>query len=321
MDTIELYSADGGSTSIEVRLNGETVWLTQQQIADLFETSRENITMHLKNIYSEGELVEQATRKEFLQVRQEGSRKVSRRVAHYNLDAIISVGYRVKSRIATKFRIWATERLRAYLVAGYAVNEERLAQLGSIVNVLSRANDEMVAGVVDVLSVYLPGITLLREFDEGDIASSATSVPNWTLTIEEARSVIARLAREFPADRLLGRERGNQLESVVNAIYQGFGDVELYPTVEEKAANLLYFIVKDHPLADGNKPSAAALFIVFLERNALLLGREGRLRIDSNTLAAVTLLVALSDPAEKELMIALIIRMLTPVVDGSNYEE
>lgn len=171
MDTIELYSADGGSTSIEVRLNGETVWLTQQQIADLFETSRENITMHLKNIYSEGELVEQATRKEFLQVRQEGSRKVSRRVAHYNLDAIISVGYRVKSRIATKFRIWATERLRAYLVAGYAVNEERLAQLGSIVNVLSRANDEMVAGVVDVLSVYLPGITLLREFDEGDIAS------------------------------------------------------------------------------------------------------------------------------------------------------
>lgn len=311
MDRIELFSSNDGTTSIEVRLTGETVWLTQQQIAELFETSRENIAMHLRNVFAEGELDEKATCKDFLQVRQEGSRTVRRRVGHYNLDAIISVGYRVKSHVATRFRIWATERLRELLTAGYVLNEQRLEQLGAIVQILSRSNDEMVAGVVDVLSVYLPGIVLLREFDEGSIAANADSVPDWTLTLHEARSVISRLATEFPGDSLLGQERGDQLDSVLNAIYQGFGDQELYPTVEEKAANLLYFVVKDHPLADGNKRSAAALFVVFLDRNSALRHRDGNLRIDSNALAALTLLVAMSDPSEKDLMTSLIIRMLT----------
>lgn len=306
-----LYQRDDGAPALEVRLDAETVWLSQQQIAELFGTSRENITMHLRNVFDEGELDLAATSKDFLQVRQEGARTVRRNVAHYNLDAIISVGYRVKSKVATQFRIWATERLRDYLVRGYAINTQRLEQLGSIVRILSRTSDELLAGVADVLAGYLPGLTLLRDYDEGQLDTSPGAVPNWTLTLDNARKVIAQVAEGFPADQLFGQERGDALEGVIAAIYQSFGGQDLYPTVEEKAAHLLYFVVKDHPLSDGNKRSAAALFVTFLARNGVLNDAVGTPRVTSNALAAITLLVAMSDPKEKDLMIALLIRMLT----------
>lgn len=275
------YQRDDGVPALEVRLDAEIVWLSQQQIAELFQTSRENITMHLRNVFDEGELDREATCKDFLQVRQEGARTVS----HYNLDAVISVGYRVKSKLATQFRIWATARLRDYLVKGYALNEQRLEQLGSIVRILARSIDELVAGVADVLAGYLPGLTLLRDYDEGRIAVTPGAVPGWMLSLDEARSVIARVATAF-------------------------GGQDLYPTVEEKAANLLYFVVKDHPLADGNKRSAAALFVTFLARNGALMGADGQPRITNNALAAITLMVAMSDPREKDLMTALLGRMI-----------
>lgn len=306
-----LYQRDDGAPAIEVRLDAETVWLSQQQIADLFQTSRENITMHLRNVFREGELDRAATRKDFLQVRQEGDRAVRRAVAHYNLDAVISVGYRVKSKVATQFRIWATERLRDYLVKGYAINEQRLEQLGSIVQILARSSDELVAGVADVLAEYLPGLALLRDYDEGRIDTAPGVIPGWTLTLGEARSVIAAVAAEFPDDGLFGKERGEALDGVIGAIYQGFGGQDLYPTVEEKAANLLYLVVKDHPLADGNKRSAAALFVTFLARNGQLTNAGGSPRVTNNALAAITLMVAMSDPKEKDLMISLLIRMIT----------
>ena len=311
MTQIEFYQSADGAVSLEVRADGETVWLSQQQIAQLFNSSRSNIVEHLQHVYEEGELDEQATCRNFRQVRTEGAREVSRDIPHYNLDAILSVGYRVKSKVATQFRVWATARLRDYLVQGYAINEQRLEQLGSIVRILSRTSEQLVAGVADVLSGYVPGLTLLRDYDEGNLDAHPSAVPGWELTIDEARAVIARVAAEFPGDTLIGKERGGALAGVVATIYQGFAGQDLYPTVEEKAANLLYLIVKDHPLSDGNKRSAAALFVTFLARNGILETADGNLRISNNALAAITLMVAMSDPKEKDLMIALLVRMLT----------
>lgn len=305
-----LYQRDDGAPALEVRLDAETVWLTQQQIAELFQSSRSNIVEHLQHVYDEGELDETATCRRFRQVRVEGSRHVTRTLPFYNLDAIISVGYRVKSKTATRFRIWATSRLREYLVTGYAINERRLEQLGSIVQILARSTDEVVAGVADVLAGYVPGLTLLRDYDEGSLNAAPRATPGWTLTLDEARATIARVAAEFPADALLGNERGNALDGIVATIYQGFGGQDFYPTVEEKAANLLYFVVKDHPLSDGNKRSAAALFVTFLAKNGVLYDADGAARITNNALAAITLMVAMSDPKEKELMVALVIRMI-----------
>ncbi|WP_165164746.1 RhuM family protein [Corynebacterium qintianiae] len=305
-----LYQREDGSPTIEVRLEAETVWLSQQQIAELFETSQQNVSLHLRNIYAEGELTVASTHKDFLSVQREGARDVRRSLAHYNLDAIISVGYRVKSKTATQFRIWATQRLREYMVQGYTINEERLKQLGSIVRILTRSDDELVAGVGDVLAGYLPGLTLLRDYDEGAIYTAPESVPGWTLTLKEARSVIALVGENFPNDGLFGAERGDALAGLIGAIYQGFDGQDLYPTVEEKAANLLYLVVKDHPLSDGNKRSAAALFVTFLARNGMFHGEIGAARITNNALAAITLIAAMSDPKEKDLIIALIIRMI-----------
>lgn len=306
-----LYQRDDGTPALEVRFDADTVWLSQQQIAELFETSQQNVSLHLRNIYEEGELYEKATHKEYLSVRREGSRNVRRALVYYNLDAIISVGYRVKSKTATQFRIWATQRLREYLVKGYAINEKRLEQLGSIVQILSRSSDELVAGVADVLAEYLPSLTMLRDYDDGSINTAPEAVPGWTLTVEEARSVIAQVAAQFPDDSLFGAERGDALEGIVGSIYQGFGGQDLYPTVEEKAANLLYLVVKDHPLSDGNKRSAAALFVTFLARNGLFQGPSGGPRFTNNALAAITLMVAMSQPREKDLIVDLLIRMIT----------
>ncbi|MEO6827442.1 MAG: RhuM family protein [Microbacteriaceae bacterium] len=317
LEDVILYQRDDGALALDVRLDAETVWLSQQQIADLFQTSRENITMHLRNVFDEGELDSVATSKDFLQVRQEGERTVRRKVAHYNLDAIISVGYRVKSKVATQFRIWATERLRDILVKGYAINEQRLEQLGSIVQILGRSTNDLVSGVADVIGSYLPGLTLLRDYDEGGVESAPHGVPGWTLTSEDARAVIQHVAARFPADSLLGEERGGVLDGTIAAIYQGFAGEDLYPTIEEKAANLLYLVVKDHPLADGNKRSAAALFVTFLAYNGMLNDESGAPRITNNALAAVTLMIAMSAPKEKDLMVALLIRMI--IEGGKHY--
>lgn len=310
MNEIELYESADGSITLDVRTDGETVWLTQQQLAELFDTTQQNVSLHLRNVYSSGELDEASTHKEFLLVRREGSRDVRRAVVHYNLDAIISVGYRVQSATATRFRRWATDVLRRYLLEGVAVNERRLQELGQVVSILSRSSDELIAGVADVVARYLPGLALLRDYDEGTITAEPGAVPGWTLTLDEARAVVTRVATEFPDDGLFGRERGGALDGVIGAIYQSFGGRDLYPTVEEKGANLLYLVVKDHPLSDGNKRSAAALFVTFLAHNGLLLDADGRPRISNNALAAITLMIAMSDPNEKDLMIGLLIRMI-----------
>ena len=307
---IELYEAEDGSVSLEVRADGETVWLTQQQIAELFGTTRENVNMHLRNIYAEGELDEGATYKDFLQVRQEGSRSVRRNVAHYNLDVILSVGYRVKSKTATKFRRWSNDVLRRYLVAGRAENERRLEQLGKVAEILGRSGDPQIAGIAEVLRRYSGDIALLDAYDHGTLGEPAGTETIWRIEYDEARQAIDAVAVEFPGDAMFGVERGDSLRGILGQVHQTFGGQELYPSVQEKAANLLYLIVKDHPFADGNKRSAAALFTYFLGRNGALRGTGGRELVSGNTLAAITLMVAMSDPREKDQMVALVRNML-----------
>ena len=294
--SIIIYQPVEGQAGIDVRVESETVWLSQRQMAALFETSRTNIVEQLGHIYAEGELEKEATCRDFRQVRQEGKRRVNRLVPHYNLDAIISVGYRVNSITTTQFRIWAAKLLRKCLVQKCSVNQNRL---------------ESEVGLGEVLTYYLPSLRLLRDYDDGVITQQSEGrSPLWELGHEDAQAIIARLREEFPDDTLLGVENGDGLQSVVATIYQSFAGQDLYPTLEEKAANLLYLVVKDHPLADGNKRSAAALFVEFLDRNAALYQADGTARVSNNALAAMTLMVAMSSPQEKDLMVALIQRMI-----------
>ena len=313
-NSIIIYQPNTDQPAIDVRIEGETVWLSQRQMSVLFDTSSDNVGLHLKNIYAEGELLEEATTEDFSVVRQEGARQVRRSVRHYNLDAIISVGYRVKSATATQFRIWATKRLREYLVQGYSVNQQRLEQLGQIVEVMARADNHLVAGTGEVLSAYIPSLQTLRDYDEGTLSDSESTgnAPVWQLTHADAQAIIARTRSEFPQDRLFGLENGDKLKSVVATIYQSFAGEDLYPTTEQKAANLLYLMVKDHPLVDGNKRSAAVLFIEFLSRNNLLFSADGTPLVSNNALAAMTLMVAMSNPKEKDLMVALVERLISP---------
>ena len=314
-NSIIIYQPHADQPAIDVRLEGETVWLSQRQMSVLFDTSSDNVGLHLKNIYAERELLEEATTEDFSVVRQEGNRQVRRSVRHYNLDAIISVGYRVKSATATQFRIWATKRLREYLVQGYSVNQQRLEQLGQNVEVMARADNHLVAGTGEVLSAYIPSLQTLRDYDEGTLSDteSTGNTPMWQLTHADAQAIIARARSEFLQDRLFGLENGDKLKSVVATIYQSFAGQDLYKTTEQKAANLLYLMVKDHPLVNGNKRSAAALFIEFLSRNNLLFSADGTPLVSNNALAAMTLMVAMSNPQEKDLMVALVERLISPV--------
>lgn len=313
-NSIIIYQPHADQPAIDVRLEGETVWLSQRQMAELFDVDVRTISEHLSNVFSSGELEKEATIRKFRIVRHEGTRNVTRSVEHYNLDAIISVGYRVKSATATQFRTWATKRLREYLVQGYSINQQRLEQLGQIVEVMARADNHLVAGTGEVLSAYIPSLQTLRDYDEGTLSASESTgnAPVWQLTHADAQAIIARARSEFPQDRLFGLENGDKLKSVVATIYQGFAGQDLYKTTEQKAANLLYLMVKDHPLVDGNKRSAAALFIEFLSRNNLLFSADGTPLVSNNTLAAMTLMVAMSNPQEKDLMVALVERLISP---------
>ncbi|MFC2536752.1 MAG: RhuM family protein [Rothia dentocariosa] len=314
-NSIIIYQPHADQPAVDVRLEGETVWLSQRQMAELFDVDVRTISEHLSNVFSSGELEKEATIRKFRIVRHEGTRNVTRSVEHYNLDAIISVGYRVKSATATQFRIWATKRLREYLVQGYSINQQRLEQLGQIVEVMARADNHLVAGTGEVLAAYLPSLQALRDYDEGTLSASESTgnAPVWQLTHADAQAIIARTRSEFPQDRLFGLENGDKLKSVVATIYQSFAGQDLYQTTEQKAANLLYLMVKDHPLVDGNKRSAAALFIEFLSRNNLLFSADGTPLVSNNALAAMTLMVAMSNPQEKDLMVALVERLISPV--------
>ncbi|QTM00694.1 virulence protein RhuM/Fic/DOC family protein [Mannheimia sp. ZY171111] len=318
---IEIYQSQDGTTNIEVQFNQDTVWLSQAQMATIFKTTSDNISLHLKNIFAEGELDEEATTEDFSVVRQEGKRQVSRRLTHYNLDAIISVGYRVKSTAATQFRIWATTRLKDYLVKGYAINERRLQEKGvefeQVIGLLSQtlANQSLVSdegqAVLNVVQDYARSWSLLQAYDEQSLQANPHKQSEMiSLEMEQVWSAIAQLKQTLmekgEATELFGNPRNEGLASAVATIEQGFGDELFYPNVASRAANLLYFVIKNHPLTDGNKRTGSFLFLWYLRLNQHLLAKPVEQLINDNTLVALALLVAESLPEQKELMIKLI---------------
>lgn len=318
---------------VEVRLDAErdTVWLTQRQMGEVFDTTPENVLMHLKNVYASNELEETATAKDFLVVRTEGKRQVRRKLQHYNLDAIISVGYRVNSQRAVQFRQWATRVLREHLTKGWTLNHQRFeenareleAALALVRKTASSPALDAASGrgLVDIVTRYAQTFLLLQRYDEGLLTEPRAQAGGQLPTVGEARTALASLKAELmargEAAELFAQERGDGLASLLGNLDQTIFGEPAYPSVEAKAAHLLYFVVKNHPFADGNKRSAAYLFVDFLYRNDRLLNEHGEVVVNDVGLAALTLLIAESDPANKETMIRLIMNMLARAVECS----
>lgn len=308
---------------VQVRLEGDSIWLTQRQMSEVFATTPENVLMHLKNIFKDGELDEPATAKDFLAVQTEGSRQVQRRLKHYNLDAIISVGYRVNSSRATLFRQWATRVLREHLTQGYTLNRQRFeqnaAELEAALALVKKAaagealTTDQGRGLVDVVARYTQTFLWLQRYDEGLLTTPVGSPGGDLPGLEEARFGIARLKADLvskgEATDLFGRERGDAFAALLGNLEQSVFGEPAYPTIETKAAHLLYFVIKNHPFSDGNKRSGAYLFVDFLARNGRLI-RNGEPVINDVGLAALALLVAESDAKAKDVMIRLVENML-----------
>lgn len=325
MGELVIYQPDDDS-EVSVRLEGDTIWLTQRQLSDILETSTDNIGLHLKNIYASGELVETATTEEFSVVQQEGRRSVSRKTNHYNLDAIISVGYRVNSKRGTQFRQWATGVLREHLLQGWTLDRTRFehnaAELKAALVLVNKAaqSADLIAdtgrGLVEIVSRYTQTFLLLQRYDEGLLTEPNGTVGGVMATLDEVRQSIAGLKANLmsraEASDLFGLERGDALAAILGNLNQSVFGEPAYPTIERKAAHLLYFVIKDHPLADGNKRTGAFLFVDFLNRNRALI-RDGEPVINDIGLAALALLVAESAPTQKDTMIRLIENMLAGV--------
>ena len=314
---VVFYRSPDGMVRLEVPLAQETVWLTQQQMAALFQRERSVITKHINNVFKEGELDLKATCAKFAQVQSEGGRTVKRDVDHFNLDVVISVGYRVKSKRGTQFRIWATQVLRDHLLKGYSVNQRRLAELQQTVRLVATmaerrdlSGDEATA-LLQVAGEYSRSLDLLDDYDHQRVpALKAGNKARYTLTYEEAVGIVERLREKFGDSTLFGREKDNSLHSSLNAISQTFGGQDLYPTLEAKAAHLLYFLVKNHPFVDGNKRIGAALFLWYLERNGVLTTTSGERLISDATLVAMTLMIAESRSEEKEVLVRIVMHLL-----------
>lgn len=321
---IQIYQADDGQTQIDVRFQQDTLWLSQVQMADLFEKDTDTIGLHLKNIYESEELEQQATTEESSVVRQEGKRKVKRKIKFYNLDAIISVGYRVNSIKGTQFRIWATQRLHEYLVKGYTLNKQRFEQnaqeLEAALSLIKKAakspavTAEAGTGLVEIVSRYTQTFLWLQRYDEGLLIEPQGQVGGVLPTEAEAKEALANLKTNLmqrgEATELFAKERADGLSSMLGNLNQTVFGEPAYPSIESKAAHLLYFMVKNHPFTDGNKRSGAFLFVDFLHRNSRLLDKQDQPVINDTGLAALTLLVAESAPNQKETMIRLIMNML-----------
>jgi prophage maintenance system killer protein len=312
-----LFQAPDGSVELKVRLEDETLWLSQRQMALLFDKDTDTIGLHLRNIYAEGELDEAATTEDSSVVQTEGKRQVRRQVRLFNLDAIISVGYRVNSRRGTQFRIWATRVLRDHLVKGYSVNAARLRDLRQAVRLIADtarrrdlAGDEAQA-LLAIVGEYNRALELLDDYDHQRVAKPGPgSAASYVLGNDEALRIVGRLRERFAASDIFGVEKDKGLESALGAIMQTFGGRELYSGLEEKAAHLLYFLVKNHAFVDGNKRIAAALFLWYLDRNDALLRDDGTPRMTNGTLVALTLMIAESRPEEKDMLVRIVMHLL-----------
>jgi prophage maintenance system killer protein len=320
---IEIFQGENNEINVEVKFEDDTVWLSQKQMAELFQKDSDTIGLHVKNIYNEGELYKNSTAEDFSVDRLEGKRKVTRVVVHYNLDVIISVGYRVNSKRGVQFRQWATQRLKDYLVKGYAINEHRLAQknqeiqfLHDGIRIMSRAIEEVSNDeAYKWLEKFSKGLKLLDDYDHEQLDTKGLSlVPGVHPNILEYEDIVNSMRTEFDSS-VFGKKKDDGFLSAVSQIEQSFGDSYVYPGVEEKAAMLLYLIIKNHAFIDGNKRIGAACFLLFLMRNNLLLSENGVPFIGNDALASITLFVAASKPEEMEMVKGLVISVLNRRID------
>lgn len=318
---IVIYQTEDGRTQLDVKLENETVWLTQAQMTELFQTTKQNISLHINNIFKERELDSKATVKEYLTVQHEGKRTVRRKVKYYDLDVIISVGYRVKSIRGTRFRQWATSVLRDYLIKGYAINqrirEENYQQMVQLVRSMARTvklqdlSKEVRNALLDVVVDYTFSLDRLDDYDYQRLSIPESSTEEkFHATYEGAMKVLAELREKFGGSGLFANEKDDSFKSSIGQIYQTFGGQDLYPTVEEKAAMLLYLVTKNHSFSDGNKRIAATLFLWFMNENGILYDDMHNKRIDDATLVALTLLIAESRPEEKDTMIKVVVNLI-----------
>ncbi len=321
-----VYKADDGGIELRHDPEKETIVASLNQIADIFGVGKAAVSKHLKNIFSSGELSKKATVSKMETVRLEGKRKIKRAIDIYNLDAIVAVGYRVNSKRATHFRVWATDILKKYLVKGYAVNEKRLRQarlkdFEKTVSLFRRIMNEKrlslkeSEGLLRVITDYADSWAILEKYDKGELKREANAKEKkkieYERSMEEILSLRSDLMKKGQASEIFGLERERSFKAVVGNIYQTFGKKELYPSLEEKAAYLLYFTIKDHPFSDGNKRIGCFLFVLFLMKNKYLYSKKGEKKFNSNALVALALLVAESKPKEKDLMVDLIINLIS----------
>lgn len=315
---IVIYQTEDGQTAIEVKVQSETVWLRQEQIAELFGRDRTVITKHINNIFKENELDKESN------VQNLHIANSDRPVAFYNLNVIISVGYRVKSQRGTQFRIWANQVLRNYLIEGYAIDQKRLKEqsrqleelkqtvklLGNVVE-HKTLNTQEAEGLLKVITDYTYALDVLDQYDHQVLEIQDTTPQElYRITHEEAMKAISGLKSKFGGGPLFGNEKDESFNSSLATIYQTFGGQDLYPSVEEKAAHLLYFVIKNHSFSDGNKRIAAFLFVWFLEKNGILYKSDGSKRVADNALVALTLMIAESKPDEKDIMIKVVVNLI-----------
>ncbi|OUR90971.1 cytochrome C biogenesis protein CycH [Flavobacteriales bacterium 34_180_T64] len=322
---IVIYNSEDGQAQLDVQFQEETIWLTQKQMALLFEKDSDTIGLHLKNIFKTKELDKKGTTEKYSVVQKEGEREVKRSLLHYNLDAIISVGYRVNSKRGTQFRIWANKILKDYLVKGYAVNEKRLKEsqqkfielkqtIKLLENVVSQKqlDSQEATGLLKVITEYASALDLLDQYDHQKLTITAKADKDVVkLTYQEAIAQIILWRDTHDAGGLFGNQKDKSFQSSLQTVYQTFDGVDLYPSTEEKAANLLYFVVKNHSFSDGNKRIAAGLFVFFLDKNNKLYNNDGSKIIADNALVAITIMIAESNPDEKDTMVKLIVNLMT----------
>ncbi len=322
-----IYTDDNGEIDLTVSLENDTVWLNQKQMVELFGRDKSVISRHIKNIFKDNELNENSSVAKNATVQFEGKREVLREVEYYNLDMIISLGYRVNSKRATEFRKWATKILKEYMIKGYVLNQKKikdtnLQELTSTIELIKNSlahktiqNDEA-KGLFDIINNYAKSWSLLQSYDEDSLESrQSTATQKFTLNYNDVKKAINQLKIELmkkgEATQLFGNEKNNELEGIIGNIYQTFGGDDLIPSVEEKAGNLLYYVIKDHPFSDGNKRIGSFLFILFLSKNNILYKANAELRINDNALVSLALLTASSDPKQKELMVKLVVNLLS----------
>ena len=306
---IVIFETEDRRVTLPVAIENETVWLNRNQMAELFDRDVKTIGKHINNALKEELNNDMATVAKFATVQMEGEREVERNIEYYNLDVIISVGYRVKSKRGVEFRRWANSVLKQYILKGYAVNDNRIKQLGEVIRIMKRTQDELDSKqVLSVIEKYNVALELLDAYDHQTMVRPKGNAATYILNYEECMNVIQSMRFGDESD-LFGREKDDSFKGSIGNIYQSFAGVDIYESLEEKAANLLYFVTKNHSFLDGNKRIAATMFLYFLDKNQALF-IDGKKKIEDSTLVALTIMIAESRPDEKEMMISVVMNCM-----------